>query len=483
MERSLTALCLLLCLAASAAAQDAGANANAGSNSNANSNGTKPITLEVQPGQTARIIVGTQGGGGSGIDPWWKDFFDIISKALTPFGLLLTGVSVVVGTLVAREQIRKNREERERNAEERKERQAREIEQKEKDREQSERNRTQREEDVAQRRDELRWRKAQLAREMLKGLHEDPYATDLMTMLDWDDRDFFVKSSRSQRGEFEKIRWNDLWAALRITEVEFNDKEKFIRDCLDAFFGRMQTLQHYLAIGLIELEDVSHPYDYYLDTYPIRKNLMFDRFIGKYHPRAANFISRVKDFKAKTEEAASSQAQEAPPAAPDESAPPAEPAATEPAAAYFMFDCPPGRERFNVKVEDPSTIATAREILSDDYEWHLTGNIVEGRVYYNDRWDFHVEPASISFVESDSDFAHRMNEMVEGRTGRAKAVFPENNVWHTGGARLLAELPAWWFNRERDERPEERAALRAQGRVADAAASAAGRNQKGGSEG
>src|ERR1051325_10048445 len=258
MKRSLTALCLLLCLAATAAAQDANANTN-------------PLTIEGRPGQTAKITVGKQGDAGGGISQQTKDVIDIISKLGTP-------VSILIALFLALQQVKKNRDDREKD-------------------------RRQREDAVTQRKDELRWRKSQLARELLKGLYDDPYATDMMTMLDWGDREFCVKSSRSRQGEFHKISWADLWAALRVTELDyFNDKEKFIRDCADAFFSRMQTLEHYLAIGLIEMEDVVYPFDYYLYADPISDNRpVFDNFIKRYHPRAEQFVKRFEAYEAQKE--------------------------------------------------------------------------------------------------------------------------------------------------------------------------------------
>src|SRR4051812_331575 len=98
MKRSLTALCLLLCLAALAAAQgpnanvSANANANVNSNVNANANvdgsagasngNTSPLTLEVHPGETARITVGKQGDDEGGLSPLFKDWVDILTKVL-----------------------------------------------------------------------------------------------------------------------------------------------------------------------------------------------------------------------------------------------------------------------------------------------------------------------------------------------------------------------------------------------------------------
>ena len=472
MKRSLNAVCLLLCLAAVAAAQEVGANANANANVNANAanaNSAKPVTLEVQPGQTAKIVVGTQAEQSKGLDaPLFKDWVDVISKLGTP-------ISIIVAIILAWQQIKKNREERERNEDERKDRRQKDAEEKDKDRAQSERNRQQREDDVAQRKAELRWRKAQLARELLKGLYEDPYATDMMTMLDWNDREFSVKSSRTQPGSVETISWEEMWAALRITELHFNDKEKFIRDCLDAFFGRMQTIEHYRRIKLITLADVAYPFDYYLKTIDYNP-IMFDIFIKEYHPRAASFLGRLRDFEARKVAAS-------PPASETASQPPSAPPSSDEAVslteqaevdtgAYFMFDCPPREERFYVRVEDSSDIAgVARKILAGKSKGRLSGAIVSGKEYYNARWEFHVDPASISFVESDPQFAHQMNEAIEAQLREPKKGFPENDIWHTGGARLLAELPPGWFEQERDGRQNEGlAALWGQGRVGDTAA-------------
>jgi hypothetical protein len=439
MKRSLTALCLLLCLASVAAAQ----NANATGTPDArvqNANAASPVPLVVQPGQPVSIEVGPKAEPPKGLNPLFKDWVDIIAKVATP-------ISLIVAVILAWQQIKKNRDDRE------------------KERDQRELNRQQREADVAQRRDELRWRKSQLAREILKGLHDDPYATDMMTMLDWNKREFSVKSSRTQPGQVETISWEELWAALRVTELHFNDKEKFIRDCLDAFFSRMQTIEHYIKIELIELEDVAYPFDYYLETLD-GNPIMFENFIRNYHPRAALFIERLKKFEAS--KASASQTLDEAEAAEASS----EPAADD-TGAYFMFDCPPREERFYVRVEDSSAVAeAARRIMVGKAEGRLSGAIVSGKDYYNERWDFYVDPASITFVESDPEFAHQVNKAIEAQLKRPKKRFPEDDVWHTGGARLLAELPAGWFALERGGRHHEGlAALRAQGRVADTAAS------------
>lgn len=445
MKRSLTALCLLFCLASAAAAQDANANGN--------------VTLIVQPGQGAKVEVVPQTAQPKGLDPLFKERVDVISKLGTP-------VSILVAIVLAWQQIKKNREERERNETERGERRKKELEEAKKDREQSERNRKQREEDVEQRRIELRWKKAQLAKEVLDGLYADPYASDAMLMLDWNARTFRVKPNKNQPdGEMMRITWPEMWAALRITELHFNDKEKFIRDCFDSFFEYMQVIEHYIAIDLIDPADVRHPFDYYVSSLD-RNALMFDNFIDAYHPRAADLIECVK-----TPERCR---RAAPPSAPKEES--AAEAAPEPipAVAYYVFDCPPRAERFVLMLEDAERIKEARSVLSSEFEWHVSGQIVEAPVHYNSPWPFHVEPASVNFPAADVKFADDVNALVERHLGAGKECFRPDNIWHTGGARLLAELPAWRFDQEEAMmRDEQQEALRASGRVQDAADAAA----------
>ncbi|HEV7891015.1 MAG TPA: hypothetical protein VGP08_10260 [Pyrinomonadaceae bacterium] len=489
MKRSLTALYLLLCLACVAAAQGpnanvgANANTNVNSNVNANANGnvgantnvngstgtsngnTSPLTLEVHPGETAKITVGKQGDDEGGLSPLFKDWVDILAKVLGLATILFAALSYL-------NESRKNRRERLRERRERAERRRKERAENEKDREQSELNRQQREQDVEQRKTELRWKKAQLAKEVLDGLYADPYASDAMVMLDWNARTFRVKPNKNQTdGEMMRITWPEMWAALRITELHFNDKEKFIRDCFDSFFGYMQIIEHYIAIDLIDPADVRYPFDYYVSSLD-RNALMFDNFIDAYHPRAASLIECVKTPE-RFRRAAPPSAEKEEPATKTEAAP-----KPIPAVAYYVFDCPPRAERFVLMLEDEERIKEARSVLSSEVEWHVSGWIVEAPVHYNPPWPFHVEPASVNFQGADVKFADDVNALVERHLGAGKECFRPDDIWHTGGARLLAELPAWRFDHEEAMmRDEQQEALRVQGRVqgaADADASSPG---------
>jgi hypothetical protein len=499
MKRSLTTLCLLLCLTTVAAAQqgpnanatgtpnvnapstgvvnsnlnpnvNASPNANINGAANGNNNGnTNPLTIEVRPGQTAKITVGKKDEDEGGLSPLVKDLIDVLTKILGLAAIVFTALQYL-------RESRKNRRERLNERRERAERRRKERAENEKDRGQSELNRQQREQDVEQRKTELRWKKAELAKEVLKELHTDPYAVDAMLMLDWNGRVFHVKASRNHPdGLMEKISSDEMWAALRVVELHFNDKERFIRDCFDAFFGQMQIIEHYISIDLIELADVAYPFDYYLDA--LGKNeFMFDNFVAAYHPRAASFIRRLKEFTSQKEATSPPGPEYLSP--PDEVVSPPDDAEGE-QGAFFLFDCPPRSERFVLFLDDPSKIAEARAILSDEYEAHIDGDIVDSHIYYNEPWNFYVDPASVNFLDDALAFAEQINQRVEARLGvgeiriigtQKRAVFSPNNIWHMGGARLLAQLPPFWFDREREGgQGEQVAALWGQGRVDDSA--------------
>ncbi|HEX5706708.1 MAG TPA: hypothetical protein VFX96_05415, partial [Pyrinomonadaceae bacterium] len=267
---------------------------------------------------------------------------------------------------------------------------------------------------------------------------------------DWNGREFLIKAyDGDASGNREKITSDEMWAALRVIERQFNDKERFIRDCFDALFNRMGVFAHYLRIRLVELDDVIFPFDYYL--YALNKNrAVFDRFTESYHPRAAEFIRsverRVQELEA---EASASAAQDA---AVDESrpgqaaeqtaAPEQTPETVAPEPAYFMFDCWPRPERYFFMLEDAHRIEEARAILNEEVELYIRGSVVEHPAYYNEPWAFHVAPSSIAFGDEMPEFAERINELWARQMNQP----PELRKCVP---RLLAEMPPRWFAEER----------------------------------
>lgn len=390
MRTVLTGLVLISLLTISALAQNDSANNQA---NNANTNQANTVTIDPNNRSTEpiKLVVSNDDGQSQGMNPLLKDWIDAFAKFLTLASVIVAGIVAVV-------QIKRNRELRQHEL--------------------AERNDT-----LEQRQRELRWKKAELAKTVLNEMFDNPYAADAMSMLDWGARDYDVKTSRGGSAAVEEITSRDVFAALRIAERHFNPKERYIRDCFDNFFGVMQILQHYIEIDLIELKDVRYPFAYYADIMNDKRRA-YEYFINNYHEKAGEFLSRFSEW---TE---------------------FDPAA-DTKKAYFMFDCPPGKERFIFLLEDPDKIKKAREdVLSDKEELHVTGELVGGTVFYNEPWDFHLKPATVNFVKDSYELADAINKRVERQLPRDKATFASNKVWHFGGARLLAEIPKSEFDDE-----------------------------------
>jgi len=107
---------------------------------------------------------------------------------------------------------------------------------------------------------QLRWQQAELGREIVEKLSDNPKARSAMRILDWaDGREFEVKP-----GKLELINADDMVAGLRTVNLRFDDKETFVRDSFDELFDGFQLVEHYLRIQLIQFEDVREPLGYYV---------------------------------------------------------------------------------------------------------------------------------------------------------------------------------------------------------------------------
>jgi hypothetical protein len=112
----------------------------------------------------------------------------------------------------------------------------------------------------AQQATQLRWEQAELARQIIEKLSDNPKARSAMRILDWaGGREFDVKT-----GKQEMITVDDMIVGLRTKDLTFNDKETFVRDSFDELFDGFQLIEHYLRIQLISFDDVKEPLGYYV---------------------------------------------------------------------------------------------------------------------------------------------------------------------------------------------------------------------------
>jgi hypothetical protein len=135
---------------------------------------------------------------------------------------------------------------------------------------------------------ELRWKKAQLAREVLNGFWAKAHFHDALLMLDWSGRQYKIDD------KFERVFWEDLPGALRVwaEPIGFAPKETYIRDCFDALFDAMNTLEHYLRTGLLDFADVQFPMAYYAKLLTQRLSTL-DLYLEHYDFKlASGFLNR-----------------------------------------------------------------------------------------------------------------------------------------------------------------------------------------------
>jgi hypothetical protein len=152
--------------------------------------------------------------------------------------------------------------------------------------------REQRARELAQSKLELRWRQAEAAKKLLDEMLSDPYAVAAMRMLDWDDAEFEVKPDVKI-----VVSQKDYLTALRVSNLHFDVKEQYIRDCFDYFFYFMGTIEHYVQSELVRLEDVVFPPDYYMRIID-RNREVFEKFLDFYKlNRAARFMKRLDKYK------------------------------------------------------------------------------------------------------------------------------------------------------------------------------------------
>lgn len=155
---------------------------------------------------------------------------------------------------------------------------------------QQKQNRRQRERELEQSKSELRWKQAEAAKKILDEMLSSSGAKAAMQMLDWNDVEFEIAS-----GKREVIWEKDYIKALRTNDLQFSDKEVFIRNSFDSLFYYMAMMEHYIKSDLVLLEDVSFPLDYYLKIMNSNK-VVFENFLMHYEQdKTVSFIERLKN--------------------------------------------------------------------------------------------------------------------------------------------------------------------------------------------
>lgn len=140
-----------------------------------------------------------------------------------------------------------------------------------------------------QRHQDLRWKQSNSAHELLKDMLASPLVNDATIMMDWTGREFAIASGNKKSITFEEVT-----KALRIENLNFSEKEVYIRDCADAFLFHVELIEQAIRNELIEFRDIKFPMTYYISA--MKKNDLYDaylEFIKEYsYKNSERFLGR-----------------------------------------------------------------------------------------------------------------------------------------------------------------------------------------------
>jgi hypothetical protein len=108
---------------------------------------------------------------------------------------------------------------------------------------------------------------------------------------------------------------------------------------------------------------------------------------------------------------------------------------------YFSFMQRQDQE-FVFELTDPAKIAEAQAILSgkETFKVHVMGKIVKSRKPYNPHWDYHLDPASISFFAMAIEVCDADMRYVQDHLDEVGGAFLPGFVWCPWNSRLLREV-------------------------------------------
>src|SRR5262245_23406897 len=114
-----------------------------------------------------------------------------------------------------------------------------------------------------------------------------------------------------------------------------------------------------------------------------------------------------------------------------------------PEEAYFVFDSPPRRDLFVIKLTDPAKIQKARDILSGNEKnaRHVGGVIVKEPACYNGLWSYHLDPQSIEFFSLAVEVCDGAMGYIESHLDEVGGALLPGNRWCSWGSRLVREIP------------------------------------------
>ena len=111
--------------------------------------------------------------------------------------------------------------------------------------------------------------------------------------------------------------------------------------------------------------------------------------------------------------------------------------------AYFAFQqrSSPGEE-FVFEVTDEAKIDHARRIVSgeESMDVHVMGRIRKQKVPYNPKWEYHLDPATISFFHMAIEVCDANMRYVDDHLDEACGAFLPGCFWCPWDSRVVREV-------------------------------------------
>lgn len=144
---------------------------------------------------------------------------------------------------------------------------------------------------LKQRKKEHRWRKAELAKNLIDEIYDKEESHNALLLID--DLHKVIR----KEGEKIDISIEEVISALSNLEKESNEKIDYIYTCFDILFYYFDRLEGFINIGLIDMEDVSYPAEYYIKQLSKNMDIHMNYINHIGYKRAGDFIRRFEDYK------------------------------------------------------------------------------------------------------------------------------------------------------------------------------------------
>ena len=131
---------------------------------------------------------------------------------------------------------------------------------------------------------------SELAQKSIDKFEQSKLLQDAFLMLDWSGREYEID------GKKDTITFDEVKKALRTTNLAFDDKEVYIRDCFDTLFSYLSYLEVAVNSKLFPFNFLKHSFEYNARLLGRRQAVM-EKFMRAYsYDEAIKFLGRFQGW-------------------------------------------------------------------------------------------------------------------------------------------------------------------------------------------